>query len=625
MDGGLDKDVRLGWLWDRIANPSGIALPVTLFVITIGFALASVGSLAAMSSLRNTTRDESSKEAIAIAEAGLDQALLRQNKILTADGFPCLVLGAAQDLIPGYPLPNGWCPQQSGTVDEGSYTYQVKPATVLGALSGENKITIVSEGTVGETTRRLTVDAYMSTGAPAFAEANVIGLDRFEFTGNAIVNSSAATNADMVLSGNAQVCGDAKHGEGRSLITSANAGLCSGYSSSETRMTLSPPDPGNVFTSNDNGRFFADDTKVGPVTWDPATRTISMTGNSALTLGGANYGVCRLLMSANSNVYIASGAVTRIWFDSPENCGLAAGERQLSMTGNSQISVTSGSAGDAGLLFVGSSTTPSTIELAGNGRANELMLYAPLSDVVISRQSAATSGRSPGARSSTRATARSGATRASSTSRSASRPPTSPSGSSSASARSAPTRSRGADRGRQNFIPNGLEGPGRLPEPAYVRQLDTTTYPPIPIPVIRPVPSGRIAFRGRLGPAAGPAPSIIRSDERRPTGRSSARLIRGVTGSGEARCALYGMEAAGDGQGCPPRRPPRGRETRRGPRCPTRPLRAARAPARPEDGPSGRGAGGGVGPTGTRGGPGPRGWTRGNPDRDPGPRRLQQP
>ena len=109
-----------------------------------------------------------------------------------------------------------------------------------------------------------------------------------------------------------------------------------------------------------------------------------MTGNSALTLGGANYGICRLLMSGNSNLYIASGAVTRLWFDSPENCGLAAGSTQLSMTGNSQISVTSGDAGDAGLMFVGSSTVPSTVELAGNGRANELMLYAPRSDVVIS-------------------------------------------------------------------------------------------------------------------------------------------------------------------------------------------------------------------------------------------------
>jgi hypothetical protein len=384
VDGGFDPNVCLGRLKARIADPSGIALPVTLLVITIAFALASVGSLAAMSSLRNTTRDESSKEAFAVAEAGLDQALLRQNKILTADGFPCLVLGATQDLIPGYPLPNGWCPRQTGTVDEGTYTYQVKPATVLGTLGGENQITIVSEGTVGETTRRLSTDAYMSTGAPAFAEANVIGLDRFEFTGNAVVNSSAATNADMVLSGNARICGDAKHGEGHGVITSGNGGLCSGYGTSETRMTLSPPDPGNVFTENDNGRFFAEDTKVGSVSWDPATRTIQMSGNSALTLGGANYGICRLLMSANSNVYIASGAVTRIWFDSPENCGLAAGSKQLSMTGNSQISVTSGTAGDAGLLFVGSSTTPSTIELAGNGRANELMLYAPLSDVLIS-------------------------------------------------------------------------------------------------------------------------------------------------------------------------------------------------------------------------------------------------
>ncbi len=369
----------------RLADQSGIALPVTLMVITIAFALASVGSIAAMSSLRNTTRDESSKEAVAVAEAGLDQALLRQNKILTADGFPCLVLGAAQDLIPGYPLPNGWCPRQTGTVDGGTYTYQVKPATVLGVLGGENKITIVSQGTVGETTRRVTMDAYMSTGAPAFAEANVIGLDRFEFTGQ---RDRHLERGDQRRHGPERQREGLRRREARRgprpdhLRRTPASAPASGPRA--TRITLSPPDPGNVFTSNDNGRFFSQDTKVGSVSWNPTTRTITMTGNSALTLGGANYGICRLLMSGNSNLYIASGAVTRLWFDSPENCGLAAGSKQLSMTGNSQISVTSGAAGDAGLMFVGSSTVPSTIELAGNGRANELMLYAPRSDVLIS-------------------------------------------------------------------------------------------------------------------------------------------------------------------------------------------------------------------------------------------------
>jgi hypothetical protein len=368
----------------RLRDESGIALALTLMVITIGFALASVGSIAAMSSLRNTTRDGGSKEALAVAEAGLQQALLRQNKILTTEAFPCLVMGAAGDLLPGYQLTNGWCPRQSGTVGDGTYRYQVKPVTVMGALGGELKLEIISEGTVGGETRRITTEAYSSTGVPAFAEASVIGLDRFELTGNGTVTGGAGTNADIVLSGNAKVCGNAKHGEGRGVITAGNGALCSGYAASEGRFSLAPPDPGNVFTQNDNGRFFAQDTRIGNVTWSPTTRTLTMTGNSALTLGGANYGICRLNMSGNSNLYIASGAVTRIWFDSPENCGLAAGSQQLSMSGNSQISVTSGDAADAGLMFVGSPTTPTTIALAGNGRANELMLYAPLTDVVIS-------------------------------------------------------------------------------------------------------------------------------------------------------------------------------------------------------------------------------------------------
>jgi hypothetical protein len=367
----------------RFRDESGIALAITMMVITIGFALASVGSIAAMSSLRNTARDGGSKEALGVAEAGLQQALLRQNKILVSDAFPCLVLGATQDLIPGYPLPNGWCPRQSGTVGGGTYEYQVKPMTVLGALGGELKVEIVSEGTVNGETRRITTEAYSSTGAPAFADANVIGVESLEFNGSGTITSTAASNSDIVIGSSASLCGDAKHGEGRDLIVNGSGGLCSGYTETEGRLSLSPPDPGNAFTDNDNGRFFTDDTKTGTVTWDSTTRTLSLGGNGALTLGGANYGICRLIMEGNSNIYIADGAVTRIWFDSPENCGLAAGAAQMSMTGNSQISVTSGEAADAGLIFVGSSTTPSSISLSGNGRANELMIYAPLHDIVI--------------------------------------------------------------------------------------------------------------------------------------------------------------------------------------------------------------------------------------------------
>ena len=364
-------------------DESGVALALTIMVITIGLALASIGSIAAMSSLRNSTRDSGSKEALAVAEAGLQQALLRHNKILTDDIFRCLVPGATGELIPGYELANGWCPRISGSVGGGTYSYQVKPVELLGSLGDEFKVEIVSEGTVDGETRRITTEAYSSTGAPAFADANVMGVEALEFNGSGRIDSTVATNSDIVIGGSSDLCGDAKHGEGRAIIGTGSGGLCSGFIEAEQRLSLAPPDPGNVFTENDNGRFFTEDTKTGSVTWDATTRTLTLGGNGSLTLGGANYGICRLTMDGNSNIYIADGAVTRLYFDSPENCGLAAGATQFSMTGNSQISVTSGSAADAGLIFVGSTTTPSTISLQGNGRANELMLYAPNSDILI--------------------------------------------------------------------------------------------------------------------------------------------------------------------------------------------------------------------------------------------------
>ena len=66
------------------AHPErGIAVPMVMTMIVIGFALASVGSVAAISSIRNAGRDNDDKSAFGVAEAGAEQALYRQNKILT--------------------------------------------------------------------------------------------------------------------------------------------------------------------------------------------------------------------------------------------------------------------------------------------------------------------------------------------------------------------------------------------------------------------------------------------------------------------------------------------------------------------------------------------------------------
>jgi hypothetical protein len=363
----------------------GFALPLTLVVLVVGFMLAAVGSVAAISSIRHADRGTDSERALAVAEAGVEQALARQNKIFTADGYPCLVEGSGGNMIPGSPKANGWCPEQTGSVEGGDFTYTVKPAMQADPLGGLERISIVSEGAVGESTRRIALDSLASTGRPAFGQGQMIGLDDFIVDGYGYIEATAGTNGDFYLAGDALVCGDITYGVGKSLIIDgSNAALCDGYTSGEQQITLAPPDPGNVATDNDNDRFFTEDTKVGNVQWDPDARTLKMTGGAALTLGGSNYSFCTLDMQGDSNIYIADGATVRIWFDSPENCGLPDGVEQLSLTGNAEISTTSGDPVDAGLIFVGSADMETTVKLAGDGKANELMIYAPRSDVLIS-------------------------------------------------------------------------------------------------------------------------------------------------------------------------------------------------------------------------------------------------
>jgi hypothetical protein len=368
-----------------VGSQGAFALPLTLVVLTVGFALAAVGSVAAISSIRNADRDTDSERALAVAEAGVEQALARQNRIFTADGFPCLVEGSGGKLIPGSPSANGWCPEQTGSVQGGQFTYTVKPAVEANALGDLERISIVSEGATGESSRRIALDSLASTGRPAFGQGQMVGLDAFNVDGEAYIEATAGTNDDFYLAGDALVCGDITHGVGKQLIIDgSNAALCEGYTAGEQLITLAPPDPGNVATDNDNDRFFAEDTKVGNVDWDPDARTMKMTGGAVLTLGGSNYSFCTLDMQGDSNIYIAAGATVRIWFDSPENCGLPDGFEQLSITGNAEISTTSGDPFDAGLIFVGSADMSTTIKLAGDGKANEVMIYAPRSDVLIS-------------------------------------------------------------------------------------------------------------------------------------------------------------------------------------------------------------------------------------------------
>jgi hypothetical protein len=97
-------------------------------------------------------------------------------------------------------------------------------------------------------------------------------------------------------------------------------------------------------------------------------------------------------MKSNTTLFVAAGATVRIFFDTPEACGLPSGTPQLQLLSNSRMTVTSGDPTHLVLLFVGSDTSQTWVDLNSNSQVNsacdnEFIVYAPKSDVNLDSNS----------------------------------------------------------------------------------------------------------------------------------------------------------------------------------------------------------------------------------------------
>jgi hypothetical protein len=119
----------------------------------------------------------------------------------------------------------------------------------------------------------------------------------------------------------------------------------------------------------------------------PSNRSISLSGNTTLTVGGGDYWLCSLTMSGNSKLIMASGSHVRFFFDTPEHCGTSS---QISMSGNNEITATGYKPGVGqfdmpGFYLLGSTSWVSQVDLSGNNSTtDEFVIYGPNSYVNIS-------------------------------------------------------------------------------------------------------------------------------------------------------------------------------------------------------------------------------------------------
>jgi hypothetical protein len=388
----------------------GMALPTALFAMIASFALASVAVLSSVDAQRGTARDSGAKSAIAAADAGAGLALLRLNRFHGKfnASTPCIGPAGEVQIASG-----GWCPATTPeTVGGATFSYLVS------AFQPNSGMSVVAVGASGGVSRRVNVKLVRKNGEEVFKVEQLIGESGIELKGGPTLKTNIGTNGGVILTSehgeSAIICGNIRHGPGQSSPTPTAPPVCPEKGTvTEGSKTLPPVvPPANIATSNSNSRLVRcvpplsgspagcesdpySDTRTNTKPWDPAQRFINVPNNTSLILGGGDYWVCGLFI--NGELKMADKSQARIFFDTPEHC-TASGSKFNSS--NTQIEITASASVTSssfekcqsnaeecrvpGLYVMGSPTIPTTVSLTGNsGSTNELMLYAPYSDVEI--------------------------------------------------------------------------------------------------------------------------------------------------------------------------------------------------------------------------------------------------
>jgi hypothetical protein len=399
----------------------GFALPTVFFIMIAALAVVTVGVMSTINTERGTVRDQQTKAAVQLAQAGVDEAVLQYNHLAPSLANRCSPVTPST-----LPDANGWCHVPAQPLNGGTFSsyVQVPAMDAQGRFvpdsNGNIALEVVGVGTMGATTRRVLVDVKSLGNQPFPGEYVVKSAGNITLLGNAEIHAGTATNGGISIASNAKVCGPVSVGVGQTVSGSGtlyNDSPCTQASTSYRQEALNLQPLGAVpATSNDN-LLFASGGVGDPVSagnkskacFDghdgnnaPSTacfrRRLDLQQNTSVTLTGSVYVLCKLTMSSNTSLIIPSNKAVEIWFDSPENCADSRDPNclpnsmapcvQLDMSSNSRITSNSTNPSDARLLFVGSSTRASTVNLASNTDANaacqqNMILYAPLSDVFI--------------------------------------------------------------------------------------------------------------------------------------------------------------------------------------------------------------------------------------------------
>jgi Tfp pilus assembly protein PilX len=332
----------------RLAGEQGIAMVIAITVMMVLLALVGGAVAVSTQSSSATTRDDNVKAADEAAEAGLRVATYRLNQIQPSDGN-CINNNAAVA-----PASDGTCHDATESLGNGvTFTYYTTPALGTGsscvgyAISSSILVSqrcVTAVGTSNGVTRRAQIRIASYAGAPLFPASGLVGLEGISINNQANINGSATSNGTISLNNQATIVNNGSNAVllGPSgNVTEANQASYPMPALQRTAQqgpyTLSPVDPGNSATANDDYRItngianppaspYDASTKctmgrVKGACWNPTDRTLTINNQQTVTLGGGIYNFCSLSVNNQGVLTIANGAHVAIFIDSGARAG----------------------------------------------------------------------------------------------------------------------------------------------------------------------------------------------------------------------------------------------------------------------------------------------------------------
>lgn len=303
----------------------GVAMVVAIGVVMVLLTLTALVAQGSVDLSRTSNEDRNAKRAFQAAEAGLQIATYRLNKLAPLDG----------QCITNLPILANGCEATESLGNGASWSYHMTKVLTLGdnaSCAGfpiqydpsDSSLTlaprcITATGTVNGVSRRVQARIVLFKGQPIFPLGGIICLESCQ-AGNTMTVTSGAIGANGAVNvGNSStVAGGFKLGPNATLSQGNSGQLVTRRDNTEGPWVLTAVDIGNTATTNNNGNWTFGTGST--YTWNAATRQLDMT-KGTLTLKGGTYNFCSIDIGNNATIAVAQGAKAVIYIDSPSRSG----------------------------------------------------------------------------------------------------------------------------------------------------------------------------------------------------------------------------------------------------------------------------------------------------------------